>query len=286
MNSNIIAFTIDENYIEPFIVAIQSFLEFHDNNKYIIILIQSNIKDNSLDKIVTYFKSINLRLIVKEIDDTFQDIQVGYHFNSVIFYRLLLPELFPNYKTILYLDSDILFNDNIDDLFNTNLNGKILAAIPKHNFFEIPEYLRNETKNYFASGLLLINTKEFITSKTYEKCLDFLKNEKYEMPDQDALNFSVGRWIELDMNYSVETAFLASDNSELKANLKKPKIIQFSGSSKPWHFMNSHPYKKLYWTYLKMTPFKRYVPEDLTVVNVVKWMIPKGVKEFIKGKLK
>ena len=32
-----------------------------------------------------------------------------------------------------------------------------------------------------------------------------------------------------------------------------------------------------------MTPFKRYTPEDLTGQNVIQWMIPKSIKEFIKG---
>ena len=104
------------------------------------------------------------------------------------------------------------------------------------------------------------------------------------MPDQDALNVSIKKWVELDLNYGVETSFLDSNNKALKEKIKYPKIIQFSGSSKPWNFRNKHPYKNLYWKYLKQTPYKRYIPEDLTMLNLLKWMIPISLKNLLKGK--
>lgn len=279
----LIAFTIDENYLEPFIVAIQSFVEHHNVNDYELALVYSNISEKNIIKIKQYMQSKKISFRHIQIEDKFTNIKVNYHFNSVIFYRLLIPEIFNDYEKILYIDSDIIFLDKIDELFKIELGNNILAAIPKHDYFLIPEYLKNKTKTYFASGLLLINTQKFLDAKIYEKCLDFLENEKYEMPDQDALNATVDSWLELDLCYGVETAFLEKNDIDLDNKINKPKIIQFSGSSKPWHFRNDHPYKKLYWKYLKMTPFQRYIPEDLTVINVIKWMIPKSVKEFIKG---
>jgi len=280
---NLIVFTIDENYLEPFVVAIKSFTDFHNMDKYEFALVHSNISEKNINKLKKYMNSINVYFNVIKIEDIFKNITVDYHFNSVIFYRLLLPSIFSEKRKLLYLDSDILFTGNIDSLFELDIENNIAAAIPKHNYINIPKYLQNKINKYFASGLLLINVQEYITFKVYEKCLNFLKNEKYEMPDQDALNAVVDRWLELDVKYGVETAFLESDNLELKRIIENPKIIQFSGSSKPWHFRNKHPYKHLYWKYLKMTPFKRYIPEDLTVINVVKMIIPNSIKKFIKG---
>ena len=280
----LIVFTIDAKYIEPYVVAIESFTKFHDPKKYEIGLVYSNISEQDIIKIKKYMNNKNISFQIKKIEDNFKDIQVSYHFNSVIFYRLSLAKIFCDYEKLLYLDSDILFMDNIDELFNIDLENKILAAIPKHNYFMIPEYIKNKTTKYFASGLLLINTKKFIDYKIYEKCLNFLKNEKYEMPDQDALNASIddSKWIELDLKYGIETSFLENNIPELNKKIESAKIIQFSGSSKPWHFRNKHPYKNLYWQYLRMTPYKRYIPEDLNIINIIKWIIPKSIKKFIK----
>ncbi len=281
---NLIVFTIDERYIEPFVVAIESFSVFNDVNKYEIALVHSCISDQNIKKIKNYMDNRNISFIVVKIDDVFKDIEVGYHFNSVIFYRLLLPSIFDKYKKLLYLDSDILFTDSIDELFDIELDSNILAAIPRHEYFDIPKHIQDKTSKYFASGLLLINVDEFIKSEVYKKCLEFLKNEKYEMPDQDALNSVVSKWLELDLKYGVETDFLKTSNKELQGKIQNPKIIQFSGSSKPWYFRNKHPYKNLYWKYLRMTPFKRYIPEDLTALNVIKSMVPKKIKDMIKFK--
>lgn len=278
----LIVFTIDEKYIEPFIVAVESFSVFHNVEEYEIALVYSDISEDKIIKLKDYMNNKKISFIVRKIKDEFKNITVGYHFNSVIFYRFLLANIFIKYKKLLYLDSDIVFTGNIDELFTIDLGNKILAAIPKHEYTGIPSHLKNQTMRYFASGLLLINTHRFKRSGIYEKCLTFLKNEKYEMPDQDALNATVGEWIELDLKYGVETAFLENDNPKLQMLLINPKIIQFSGSSKPWHFRNKHPYKKIYWKYLRMTPFKRYVPEDLTAINTIKWMIPTTIKEYLK----
>lgn len=278
----LIVFTIDEKYIEPFIVAVESFSVFHNVEEYEIALVYSDISVDKIIKLKDYMENKNISFILRKIDDDFKNIAVGYHFNSVIFYRFLLADIFIKYKKFLYLDSDILFTGNIDELFIIDLDNKVLAAIPKHEYTGVPNHLKNKTMRYFASGLLLINTNQFKQSGIYEKCLAFLKNEKYEMPDQDALNATVDKWIELDLNYGVETSFLENDDPKLKTLLKNPKIIQFSGSSKPWNFRNKHPYKKSYWRYLRMTPFKRYLPEDLTVFNATKWMIPNSIKTFIK----
>jgi lipopolysaccharide biosynthesis glycosyltransferase len=282
---NLIVFTIDENYLEPFIVAIESFSHFHNVKKYDIALVHSDISEDNIEKIIRYVKSKNISIEIVRIEDTFEKISVGYHFNSVIFYRLLLPSIFNNYEKLLYLDSDILFAGNVDKLFNISLDNKILAAIPKHEYAGIPVYLQDKINTYFASGLLLINVKEFNKFKIYDKCLNFLKNEEYDMPDQDALNAVVDRWLELDLEFGVETFFLEMNSEKLNKIIKNPKIIQFSGSSKPWHFRNRHPYKKLYWKYLKMTPFKRYIPKDLTLFNLTKFLIPNSIKQLIKARI-
>ena len=176
--------------------------------------------------------------------------------------------------------------DNISELFKIQLGENIIAAIPK-TFLGIPKYLTEKTKKYFASGLLIFNVNSFNKNQILQKTLDFLKNDYYEMPDQDALNAVVTNWKEINLRYGVETAFL-NCNGEINKDLYKaccnPAIIQYSGTSKPWHFRNKHPYKKLYWKYLKMTPFYFRIPKDLTLKNILYLLIP--ILKTILKKLK
>jgi lipopolysaccharide biosynthesis glycosyltransferase len=268
---NLIVFTIDDNYVAPFCVAICSFTQFNNVSDYKIGLLYSELSKKNISKIITYAKELQLEITLHKINDIFKDIPVGYHFNSVIFYRLLIPSIFNNYKYVLYLDADIVFMDTINELFEIQLDENIIAAIPR-TFLGVPKYLTKKTRKYFASGLLLFNIDSFNKNNILQKTLDFLKNEYYEMPDQDALNAVITNWKEINLRYGVETAFLdysKTMNKDLYEASCNPAIIQYSGSSKPWHFRNKHPYKKLYWKYLKMTPFYHYLPEDLTLKNIL-----------------
>ena len=186
---------------------------------------------------------------------------------------------------MLYIDADVLFLGNISELFNIELEDNLLAAVPT-TMLGIPEHMKCFTNKYFASGLLLFNIQRYNEENILEKAIDFLRKSKYEMPDQDALNAVVKNWHEIDLKFGVETAFLESESSKIKKDISNPIIIQFSSSSKPWHFRNRHPYKKLYWKYLKMTPFYTCIPDYLTIVDILKWMIPKYLKEKMKDILK
>lgn len=281
----LIVFTIDENYIKPFIVALESFFLFNSKIEYEIGLIYSSIKKESLLKIKKYANYKGVKIITYLIDDIFKDFQTGYHFNSVVFYRLLIPKIFQDYKKVLYIDADVLFLGNIEDLFNIDIRNNILAAIPT-TILGIPEHMKHYTDKYFASGLLLFNIQRYNEENILEKAVCFLGKSKYVMPDQDALNAVVEDWSEIDLKFGVETAFLESNLSKISKDISNPIIIQFSGASKPWHFRNRHPYKKLYRKYLKMTPFHTFIPEYFTIVNILKWIIPKFLKEKIKDILK
>lgn len=277
---NLLVFTIDSNYIQPLFVALRSFIEFHDTSKYTIGILHSNLTDQEIKLTSDYAKSMKIDLITNKINDIFINIEVGYHFNSVIFYRFLIPSVFSNHKQVLYIDSDIIFMGNIDEIFNIDLKNNILAAIPR-TFMGVPYHLKYIIKEYFASGLLLINIELFNKNHILNKMLKYLSNSSYKMPDQDALNATVKRWIKIDLRYGVETSFLYSTDPILEKAKRNPAIIQFSGSSKPWQYMNNHPYKNLYWYYLKKTPYRNYRYEDYSLIKAVKKYVTIPIKEAI-----
>lgn len=99
------------------------------------------------------------------------------------FYRLLIPQLLPSdISKCIYLDSDMLVNLDIEELWQTELDDKPLAAVREldanaynyKNFDAAQKYLLNEGfvkyEDYFNSGVLVMNLKylrnaeEFIMS--------------------------------------------------------------------------------------------------------------------------
>lgn len=284
-SNNLITFSIDEEYLPHLAVALISLIHHNDCTNLSIVVIHKNIRDSKLEEMFEFFSAKGLRISFCNVDSFLDDISVGYHFNEVIFYRFLAAELFSDFEKILYLDSDIVVTDSILDIFEIELQSSAIAAVDNTNFSGVPSHLKNFISRYLASGLLLINTHKFIEQGIKEKCIHFLRNFQFEMPDQDSLSFVAQDFVAIDPRYSVETAFL--DKNDAKYDFaKNPKIIQFSGSSKPWHMNNDHPYKKLYWHYRNQTPYKTIFPSDFSFKNIIIYFTPRVVKKLILTFLK
>jgi len=261
---NLLVFSIDDNYVEPFIVAIKSFSLKHDVNKYTVGLLYNRISRKNIDKIEIFFGSIGLEVELIKIKDIFINFKTGYHFNSVIFYRLLIPEVFHHHEKSIYIDSDMIFLGNIDLLFEIDLKDYVIGAVSRGDKFDIPLHMKHVTNTYFASSLLLINHNNFKYKQIYKKCIYFLKNFNYEMPDQDALNYAIADeyiyWIA--SNFGVLTHQEGFD----KKKLDGVNILQFSGKQKPWQYGNEHPCREMYLEIWSKTPLynRRFIFKDYT----------------------
>jgi len=290
-----VVFATDENYIQHLSVALFSLLKNNNNCQFQIYVICSGISEKYFHKlklIVNKFDSTINQIVVK--DEIFDSLVTNHHFTKAMYYRLLIPKFIKD-DVVLYLDADIVVNGSIKDLFDIDLESKYIGAVLNPGFQRHKELKMDLDSEYFNSGVMLINNKLWITNSVADKVIKFVDDNQsvIKFPDQCGLNAIVnGNWQKAPLKFNQQAAIFEKDFSnkyncfskeELEDAKENPIIIHYTGSSKPWHFRNKHPYKNLYWKYLKMTPFKRYIPNDLTVVNVIKWMIPKSIKEFIKG---
>lgn len=302
-----VVFTIDENYIQHFCVACTSLLENNQNIGRIFLVQDIDEDNNKLALVINYFKQkYNIEIEKLVLDSKIlENFTITHHISKATYFRLLLSEILPkDIDKVLFLDSDIVIQGDLSDLIKLNFlrNDNVYAGYSDAN--ENTSYSGNyeyyifgvnhkstkkdlerlritgfEGNSYFNAGIMYINLKKWreenISKILIENATKY--NEHLLWWDQDVLNITFDKeWGELDFKYN---AF----GLEMKDDIKNYIIIHYTGSSKPWHFRNKHPYKNLYWKYLKMTPFKRYIPEDLTVINVIKWMIPNNIKKFIKG---
>lgn len=96
----------------------------------------------------------------------------------------LIPEI-PD--KILYLDVDILFNQDIELLYQTDLEGYEYAAARDH----YGKYLINP--NYINAGVLLFNMKEARRTGLFKKSRELIKIKKLLFADQSAIYRSTTR---------------------------------------------------------------------------------------------
>ena len=132
-----IFFATDDNYIPCLYVAVSSLIENASRDfKYIINVLNTGLKQENKD-IIKGLENDNFTINFCDISEKVSDIKSQlrdiYHFSVVMYYRLFIESLFPQYDKALYLDCDIVVLGDIAELFNTELDNrpwrKVLAKI-------------------------------------------------------------------------------------------------------------------------------------------------------------
>ena len=93
--------------------------------------------------------------------------------------RLVLPDLFPDDDRLLWLDVDTLVNGDLGPLWEMDLDGCILAAVPE------PERCKNPF-TYYNAGVQLINIPAF--RRVQGRIVELINSVPLPFKDQDAIN--------------------------------------------------------------------------------------------------
>lgn len=156
------------------------------------------------------------------------------------YYRLFIPELFPQLNRVIYMDIDMIVLKRLDELYYTPFEGNYLVAIhdlpmvKQHNMWA-SQLLGQYYKGYFQAGLLLMNLYLMRKNNTLPQLLEFI-NENYQYlkyDDQDALNiFYRGAVKYFPYTYN----WMAYNYHFYNEKLENLAIVHYAGGAleKPW----------------------------------------------------
>lgn len=252
-------YVTDESYFIPMLVSIESVLNNLDNDTFInCFIIDVGIKSKNLEFFKQYINDKNnIRAEIVNIETSLlKDFRTKTHVSTAAFAKVYIPRLI-NEKKIIYLDCDLVVNANIKDLWSEFDSDIILKAVwnPFYNYDN--KYLGiTDDKRTFNSGVMLLNLELMRKEDSPKKLIAFLDeyNDKTKLHDQAAFNAVFkNSWNELSIDWNYQTNMILNNHKSLdipknifKKYYKNPKIIHYTGNSKPWMFRCSHPYKNLY----------------------------------------
>lgn len=266
-------FSVDENYAPYLSTALASLIEHtSENYQYNLHVVHHNLTRRSLRKIQKLdLGRENVNIIMTEMQETLSGISdrkstqlKADYFTPTIYYRIFLPEMFPQYEKGVYLDSDIIVNDDIAKLFETDLNGNLVAATVDMStqgdkllcrYFD--EVVGVKHDKYFNSGVLVIDFEKFREEEFCEHFLYLLNKYDFDTvaPDQDYLNaMCAGRVEYLDAAWN---AMPTPDHHPMKS----PKIVHYNLFFKPWHY-DGTDYEELFWEYAKYSAFSKAIEKE------------------------
>lgn len=268
-------FAVDDRYIPFLAVTMKSVIENSSKeNNYAFKVLYTNVSEENIEKIKKYEQEnisigfVNLNKNLEEIKDK---LYTRNYFSNTTYFRLFIPELYPQYDKAIYMDSDTVILTDIAELYNEEIGDNLVAAIPDGAVQTVPvfqEYVEKvvgvvDYNNYFNAGILVMNLKELREYKFQEKFLYLLEKVKFEVAqDQDYLNrLCKGRVKLLDFAWN-KMPVMGKDEGEVK-------LVHYNLGFKPWHFDNI-PYQEYFWKYAQKTEFydiikefgKQYTEED------------------------
>ena len=280
-----IVFSFNNKYCKYFAATLQSIIEnSKPEEKYDIIVFNTDLTPNNkrlLDKMLPANFSLRFFDVSNYILNNFPDINLKTMNNWTveIYNRIFIPLLMPEYKKVLYLDTDIVINNSLKELFNISFDGRQILAVQDataqilhlKEFQERKEHIKNSLKiknekDYFNSGMIMFNIP-VIDKNEYKILIEkTFRQEKLLYPDQDILNIlfenkvklissrwnfccGIFIWNKNFMN-SIEGDYLA----DIKTAYSKPVIIHYTSPQKPWN-SRLELYYEIFWKYARKTPF-------------------------------
>ena len=257
-----VVFAVDDRYIPFLAVAIESLVEHSSkDNYYLIKILHTDVSSENKKKIEKY-KADNISIEFVDLNYYLQKVKdklyTRDYYTNTTYFRLFLPELYPQYNKVLYLDSDIVILDDIANLYNINMGDNLVAAAPddiiqSNKVFQ--DYVEkvvgvSDYKHYFNAGVLLMNLDQLRKFNFQEKFVYLLSTIKFSVAqDQDYLNRLCKGRVKL---LSVAWDRMPIPNDKIKD--EDIKILHFNFACKPWHFEDVL-YKEFFWEYAKKTEF-------------------------------
>ena len=255
-----IFFAGDDKYVKFSMVTLKSIMENASKEyEYKAYILNTDVKAETKNKFKSvkkdnftveyvyvnkYYKSIEDRLPVRD------------YYNKTIYFRLFIAELFPEYDKAIYIDSDTVVLGDVSKLYQNDIEGYYVGACNEQVMLQtkiygdyVEEVLGVKRNEYFNSGLLLINCKEFRNDCVLDQFINLLGVYRFMVThDQDYLNVICNNKVKwLDNSWNTEVY------GTIPYEEKDINMIQYIMWRKPWHTKDA-TFGNYFWKYAKMTP--------------------------------
>lgn len=201
-------------------------------------------------------------------DLNLEGVSVVGHLSLATYYRLLAPYIVPDtFDRAIYLDCDVIVQDDLSKVWTDDLDGYGLAAVPDYihgNYGTMYSFapdtigIRPEAP-YFNAGVLLINLEYWRAHNVPERALEFCRRHPSTI-DQDGLNVAVvDAWKALSPRWNVQMdvapSFFGISKDELRHRVDAGmcSVLHFTGAFKPWNTLARQPGEHLFARYLRQS---------------------------------
>lgn len=298
-----ILFTFDQSLEMPAGVCITSLLENADPKTFYDIFILSGPQcDFSESRLLELQERYgNCRMTFRTVQGEFVG---GYEIRGIpetAYYRLISPELIPEYDKYLYSDVDVIFREDLTPYYELELGDSYFGAVdtcsvlrPDYQRYLASEYGIDYREGYYYSGNLVINARQLIEDEKLKEFRELGKNE-YHQQDMTIINLSCrGRIKALTPAFCLSTplySLMVERRKEMEdiygkeeiAHALAKGIVHYNGA-KPWR--GACPNMDIWWTwYRKSIFYDERVTHDFWIAQrdaMTRMPLGKRIKQLLR----
>ena len=215
-----IFFAVDNSYIPFLAVTLQSLIDNSSiNHFYDIKILYTKLSYENQNSIKNRYGCKNIKIEFVDLnrylfnyDDKFY---TRDYYSKTTYFRIFIPDLYPEYDKAIYLDSDMVILTDIAKLYDIDIKNNLLGVVSDGTVATTPQFQEyvekvvgmSSYKYYFNAGMLLMNLDELRNFRFQEKFLYLLDTMKFTVAqDQDYLNrICKGRTRMLDSSWNTTT---------------------------------------------------------------------------------
>lgn len=248
-----ILLTINKKYVKLVNILLNSIQLSNKDTKFDVYILhrELDIEDKNIIESGLDLNKFNIKMIKIDEEEVKNFPQYQKRYPKEIYFRLFATKYLPeNIDKILYLDSDTLVINKLDELYNMDFEGNFYIATT-----HVKKILRkiNEVRlridddvPYINTGVLLINLKELRKIDVQKEVCEFVENnsKKLMLPDQDIITALYGEKIKIvdalkynlgDRDLNIYNLNHIKNPIGLKWVKENTVIIHYYGRNKPWN---------------------------------------------------
>lgn len=271
MRSIPILFTFDEKLVLAAGVCITSLLENAAPDTFYDIFVLHNPKchfeDTLLPKIADKYP--NCRITFRKVENEFQGAYETRGIPETAYYRLLAPELIPEYDKLIYSDVDVVFREDLGKYYDIDLKDCYFAGVDNGVRLrpDMQQYVSslglNPDDGYFYSGNLIINAAQQRKDRMGDRFREAAKTDYYDQ-DMAIINLVChGRILPLGPSFCLTNNLynLIVNQRDKMVGFFGKEEIQHALSTGIVHYNGAKPWKKasmnmdIWWFYYRKSIF-------------------------------
>ncbi len=253
-----IFFATDDSYAPFLAVSIRSMLDNADKNYfYRIHILTSTMNEENRRKLAALAgenSEISFDDPEKKLEHLIGSLSLRDYYSVATYYRLFIADMFPQYDKVLYIDSDTAIPGDISKMYLTDIGSNLVGAVHESVMLVAPfgEYSEKvvgvPSDKYFNAGILLMNLKEFRSSRIESRFISLLSRKKFPVAqDQDYLNvLCQNRVYYFGHEWNLAPVEGLTD--------KDPCIVHYKMASRPWNY-DGVLYGQYFWQYAKASGY-------------------------------